>query len=311
MPSAAMFCSTSVRPLGQRISRRSTCRRSTEPEVLPEVALRQVARACLDFADLCLASRRRAATGRRRPVCCSASPRSARSAPRCGARRRCAAGRRVWPLLVTSRSRSPSLSMSPAASARLTFSSAKPGPERRPTPAAARRRCAAAGFAARDWNWRESDWRCPARGRWRSPDRGRRRCRSRGRPRRSRGRGGGHVQTGLGGRVGKQPAAEIPKQVVRLQLEVRHHEIEAAIAIVVAEVGAHAGSGFAVAGDGDAGQQPDFPKAATSPRCDTGSSAPGHWRRTGRAIRRRRSRRRPPPAPCRRSSTRPPAASHR
>ena len=65
-------------------------------------------------------------------------------------------------------------------------------------------------------------------------------------------------------RVGEQAVAEIAKQVVRLQLEVRDHQIEAAVAIVVAEVGAHAGPGFAVAGDRDAGQQADFAKDATA-----------------------------------------------
>ena len=55
--------------------------------------------------------------------------------------------------------------------------------------------------------------------------------------------------------VGEQPAAEVPEQVVRLDLEVGDEEIEAAVAVVVAEIGAHAGPRPAVAGHRDAGRQ--------------------------------------------------------
>ena len=55
-----------------------------------------------------------------------------------------------------------------------------------------------------------------------------------------------------------RPPAEVPEERVRLELVVRHEEIEAAVAVVVAEIGAHPRAGRAVGRHADAGRQRRF-----------------------------------------------------
>src|SRR6185295_6793810 len=59
-------------------------------------------------------------------------------------------------------------------------------------------------------------------------------------------------------RVLEESLAEIPEQRVRFELVIRHEQIEVAIAVVIAEVRAHAGSRPAVAGDCDTRRQRDL-----------------------------------------------------
>ena len=117
----------SVWPLGQRISSRST-RARPEAEVGAQVVLAQIAAAGFDFPHLDPRARRQP---QRAPMASRLLLRAdqAHAAGRCrGGRRRCSSRSARPPLLVTSRSRSPSLSMSPVTSARPTRSTAKPGP---------------------------------------------------------------------------------------------------------------------------------------------------------------------------------------
>src|SRR5262249_33702402 len=58
--------------------------------------------------------------------------------------------------------------------------------------------------------------------------------------------------------VGEQAAAQIVEEVVRLEHEVRDDKIQKPVPIVIAEVGAHSGSGLSVTGHRDTSQQPDL-----------------------------------------------------
>ena len=140
----------SVRPDGHSTSIRSALRRGAEAEMGAQVVLTQIARARLDVADLRPRSRRRAEPARRSRRCCSPAPRSRTSSAFARFPPSLRSSSAAWPLLVTSRSRSPSLSMSPAASPRPTFSAAKPGPTcGRPRRSGAASCCGTGACAAR------------------------------------------------------------------------------------------------------------------------------------------------------------------
>ena len=55
-----------------------------------------------------------------------------------------------------------------------------------------------------------------------------------------------------------RPLAEIPEERVHLELVIRHEEIQAAVAVVVAEVGAHPGTGLPVDRHGHARGERDL-----------------------------------------------------
>ena len=169
-------------------------------------------------------------------------------------------------MFVTSRSRSPSLSMSPAASVRPTPSGTKPGPDVRPTSL----KSAAAVVAEQQLALRilragpEVPRVVDHVAVRRSPGRDRRRCRSR-KTRAEADEGKRRdADAALGRRLGEQAPTEIPEERVRLEFVVRHEEVEAAVAVVVAEIGAHPGAGPPVGRDADAGRQRHLPEHAVA-----------------------------------------------
>ena len=265
-----------------------------------QIALAEVARSGLDLAHLRRAASRERARGRRwRRGCSSCRParRSTALLPVPPSFRSSSAGP---PLFVTSRSRSPSLSMSPAASVRPTFSAAKPDPDVRPT-----------SLKRPPPSFRKSSFRCasvaPGREvarvvhdvtvddaeveiavvvvveeRGAEADIGQRR----------------DADAALDRGVSRRGPGRDCEERVRLELVVGHDEIEAAVAVVVAEVGAHARARRAVAATRRRPSAP-FPLNRRCLRCGTESSASCRWPRTCPATRHRRSRRRRRRGRCR------------
>ena len=71
-------------------------------------------------------------------------------------------------------------------------------------------------------------------------------------------------EAALAGRIDEQPPAQIAKQRRRLELVIRHDQIQPAVAVVVAKIGAHARARLAVVGDGNAGKEPPLVESSVA-----------------------------------------------
>ena len=74
----------------------------------------------------------------------------------------------------------------------------------------------------------------------------------------------GRPEAALHRGVGEDAAAVVAEQAVRLELVVGHDEIEPSVAVVVGELGAHAGARLAVARHRDARREADLGEAAAA-----------------------------------------------
>ena len=91
--------------------------------------------------------------------------------------------------------------------------------------------------------------------------------------------------------VSEQAALEAAVQRVHFEIEVGDHQIQPAVAVVVAGIDAHAGARLAVGADGDAGDEPGFREPHVPRVVEQKVRHRRRSRRTRPAIRRCRSRR--------------------
>ena len=196
-------------------------------------------------------------------------------------------------MLLTTTSRSPSLSRSPTARPRLDLRDlqARAGARRHVAERAARvqqQLVLLARSARRAPGSRRRRRRC---GRWRRTDPGGRRGRRRGTPTPHPMRSKVAVARPACSEASSNVAvAEVAVERVAIVRERGQDEIHPAVAVVVAGVDAHARLRACLAVHGHARQQARRSRSGPCRGCDTGSSGSSRWRRTDRRRRRRRSR---------------------